>query len=69
MNIVIASFTTCVHVLQPETQLPFAPLTGVLYQSPSNESHYIISARDFENVVDYFITAGTTYQIQVRHNY
>ena len=38
----------------------------VLYQSPSADTHYIVSARDFENRVNYFLTSGTSYQIQVR---
>ena len=57
-------FTLYYSCTQPEVQRLFHP-PWVLYQSPTNESHYIISARNFENVVNYFLTAGTTYEIQV----
>ena len=54
----------CPTVLQSDTPSLFYP-SLVLYQSPSADPHYIVSARDFENSVNYFLTSGQSYQLQV----
>ena len=64
------SFTVTVNyfcyptILQPDVPDLFMP-AFILYQSPSADTHYIVSARDFENIVNYFLSPGTSYQIQV----
>lgn len=54
----------CVIYSQPEVQKLFQP-DMILYQSPNADTHYTLSARDFENRVKYFLTPGITYKLQV----
>ena len=51
-------------LLQPLRQQPFTP-DMILYQSLHPDTHYTISARDFENRVYYILEAGRSYKVQV----
>ena len=62
-NVTLFHYLT-INILQSVEPSLFDP-PFILYQSPSADTHYIISARDFENRVNYFLTTGTSYQIQV----
>ena len=53
-----------IAILQSAFPSLFSP-PMILYQSPSADTHYIVSARDFENRVNYFLTSGQSYQLQV----